>query len=93
MIVGVLRFTLRIPEVGSLKDRRRAVKSLVERARRRYNVAVAEVGDGEAWTRAELAVACVSGSARHADQVLQEVLRWLERETAGQIEDVELELR
>lgn len=93
MTVGVLRFTLRIPEADSLKARRRAVKSLLERARRRYNVAVAELGPDQVWTRAELAVACVSGSARQADRMLQEVLRWLERETAGMIEDVEMELR
>lgn len=92
MVVGVLRLTLQLPEAGSLKDKRRIVKGLIERARRRYNVAVAEVERQEAWREAVLAVVCVSSSGRHADAVLQEVLRWFDRETAGQVAHVEMQL-
>lgn len=92
MVVGILRFRLRMPENDSLKAKRRIVKSLIERTRRRYNVAIAEVDSQDAWQLASLAVACISTSGRHADSMLQEVLRWLERETAGGIEDVRIEL-
>lgn len=93
MVVGVLQVTLSLPEAGSLKDKRRVLQGLMERVRRRYNVAVAEVGRQDDRREAVLAVACVSTSRRHADAVLQEVLRWLERETAGLIAHVETQLR
>lgn len=92
MVVGVLRVTLRMPGSESLKDKRRVLKGLIERTRQRYNVAVAEVDRQDARRAAVLAVACVSSSGRHADSVLQDVLRWLEQETDGQLEDVEIQL-
>jgi uncharacterized protein YlxP (DUF503 family) len=91
MVVGVLKLTLRLPEGESLKGKRRAVKSLVDRARRRYNVAVAEVERLDSRQVAVIAVACVSNSSRHASSVLQHVLRWVEQETDGWVEGVEIE--
>ena len=41
MVIGVCRLTISIAESYSLKDKRRVVKSLVERVRHRFNVAVA----------------------------------------------------
>ncbi len=43
MTVGVALVCFRLHEIHSLKDKRRIVKSLVEKSRSRFNVAVAEV--------------------------------------------------
>lgn len=74
MVVGVCRLTISIAESYSLKDKRRVVKSLVERLRHRFNVAVAEVEDHEVWNSAVIGVACVSTGSAHAQEILDHVL-------------------
>ena len=78
MNVGILKLTLRLPENQSLKGKRRVIKSLSERIRGRFNVAVAEVSDNEAWQVATLGITCVSNSSKHSDQVLDRVLGFVE---------------
>lgn len=74
MFVGVLTVELMIPESGSLKDRRRAVKGLKDRIRSRYNVSVAEVGEAGLWQRATIGVACVSNDKSRISGVLDSVV-------------------
>ena len=73
-----MRFTLRIPESGSLKDKRQVVKSVAQRLRNTFQVAVAEVDDNEAWQVATLGVTCVANTAAHCERVLGEVARFVE---------------
>jgi uncharacterized protein YlxP (DUF503 family) len=76
--VGILRIVLRIPESGSLKDKRQVVRSVSQRLRNKFSVAVAEVEDQDAWQIATLGVACVANTARHCDDVLTEVQSFIE---------------
>lgn len=79
MIVGVCRFTLRLPGSSSLKDKRRVIKSLTARLRNKFNVAVAEVADNETWQIATIGMTCVSNDARHAKEVLDRAMAFVER--------------
>jgi uncharacterized protein YlxP (DUF503 family) len=72
--------TLHLAASHSLKDKRQVVRSLVERLRRQYNVAIAEVEDQDNWNVATLGLACVSNDPRHANEVLDKVLHFVERE-------------
>jgi uncharacterized protein YlxP (DUF503 family) len=83
MNVGVLKITMRLPENQSLKGKRRVVNSLSSRIRDRYAVAVAEVEDNDAWQIATLGVSCVSNNVRHADEVLDRVLGYVESSREG----------
>lgn len=78
MNVGVLRFSLRLPESCSLKDKRQVIRSVAQRLRNKFAVAVAEVGDNDTWQLATLGVACVSNSQHHCEQLLNEVLSYVE---------------
>jgi uncharacterized protein len=71
--VGVLTFELRLEYSHSLKDKRQVVKSLKDRLRARFNVAVAEIGEQEMWQRAIVAAVTVSGDQKAAEEVLQRV--------------------
>jgi uncharacterized protein len=53
------------------------VKPIVEGARRRYQVAAAEVGYQDKWQRAAVGFAAVAGDSRHVDAVLSEVERFV----------------
>ncbi|HWZ34079.1 MAG TPA: DUF503 domain-containing protein [Bryobacteraceae bacterium] len=73
--IGVLIFELRLEESHSLKDKRHYVKSLKDRLRSKFNVAVAEIDHQDLWQRGVVAVVTVSGDRAHAEQVLQNVER------------------
>lgn len=93
LTVGLLRVVMHLPESGSLKSKRMIVSSLLRRVRDQMHVAAAEVGELDRWQLAELAVATVSGDARHADEVLAKVLRYIESHGDGaRITDVTTEL-
>jgi uncharacterized protein len=77
--VGVLTFELRLEHSHSLKDKRQVVKSLKDRLRVRFNVAVAEVDLQEMWQRAIVSAVTISGDQKMAEEILQRV----EEDAAG----------
>lgn len=82
MFTATLVLDLRLGDVRSLKDKRAVVRPVLAELRRRFPVAVAEVGALELYRRTEIGVAVVSGEAGHA----QEVLDAVERLVAGRPE-------
>ena len=70
--VGVLTLELHIQGARSLKDRRQVLRSLKQRIRNSFNVAVAEVDPQPAWTLATVAVAAVADSHAVVESVLRE---------------------
>jgi uncharacterized protein len=77
--VGVLTLELHIEGALSLKDKRHTVKSLKDRLRAKFNVAVAEIGYQDLWQRSLVSAVTVSGDHARAEEVLQRV----EREAAN----------
>lgn len=70
MVIGSCTIDLELAENGSLKGKRRVVKSIAARLRQEFNVAVAEVDLHEVWQQARLGVVCVSTDAGHAHGLL-----------------------
>lgn len=54
------------------------VRSLTERLRRQFNVAVAEVEEQDTWQTAVLGLAVVSNEAGHAQRQLDRILETIE---------------
>ena len=71
--------TLHIPGSSSLKEKRQVARSLSDRIRNRFNVAVAEVEDTDRRQRLTLGVCCVSNDRGHADAMLSQVLDFVEQ--------------
>ena len=90
--VGVARLELHIPENGSLKTKRMVVKSVVQRVRNRFNVAVAEVDTQDVWQVATLGIVCVSADRRHANEIMSKVVAFIESERLdADVGEVEVE--
>lgn len=85
MFVGVLRLVFQIPGAASLKDRRRVVKSFKDRARARFPISIAEVGDVERYQVATLGVTVVSRDSSRCSEVMSAVSR-----SAGLLSDAVL---
>jgi uncharacterized protein YlxP (DUF503 family) len=74
MPVGLLTLELHIPDAQSLKDKRQVLRSLKDRLRRQFNVAVAELDHHEAWQRSVIGVVTLSNEEKHLKAELQKVL-------------------
>ena len=72
-----LEVELRLRDVHSLKEKRSVVKPILEGAHRRFAVATAEVGHHDSLRQATLGMACVSGDAGHATEVIDAVERFV----------------
>ncbi len=73
----MLRVELHLPHCHSLKEKRGVLKPIIHGAHNRFGVAAAEVWGHDLWQRAGLGFASVSNRARHADDVLGQVERFV----------------
>ena len=86
MTVGVYTLELHLPSARSLKNKRQVVKSLKDRLRSRYNVAVAESGEhADLWQRAVLAIVSVATDQHVLDRLFESVRREAEQQVPGHV--------
>jgi uncharacterized protein len=90
--VAVGTVELHLPDVGSLKGKRRVLKGLKEKLRHRFEISLAEVDHQDLWQRATLALACVSGDSRHANEVISKALDFIEDNLDGYVTDTHVEV-
>lgn len=88
MPVAHLTLELRIESAHSLKDKRQAVRSLKDRLRNSFNIAIAEVEATDLWQRATIGVVSISDSRDYLEGLMQNV----EREAAKLANNVGAEL-
>jgi len=74
---AVLVLDVHLPGCGSLKERRSTLAPIIEGARRRFGVAVAEVAHQDRLQRAGLAFAAVAPAPGRVDEVLDAVERFV----------------
>jgi uncharacterized protein len=74
MPVGMLTLELHIPDAQSLKDKRQVLRSLKDKLRRDFNVAVAELEHHDTWQRSVVGIVTISNEEKHLREVLQKVL-------------------
>jgi uncharacterized protein YlxP (DUF503 family) len=75
--VGILTVELHFPQAGSLKGKRKFVKSAKAQLQNRFGVSVAEVDHHELWQRARLTMSCVAREYREVEQLLDGAERYL----------------
>lgn len=74
MPIGLLTLEIHLPESHSLKDKRQVLRSLKDRLRGKFNVAVAELHGQDSWQRAVVGVVSLSNNVGHLEQSLRTVL-------------------
>ncbi len=69
---------MRLPENGSLKGKRKVVRSIISRVENKFNVSAAEIDDNDQWRLATIGVVCVSNDGRHSNEILSRVVTFIE---------------
>jgi uncharacterized protein YlxP (DUF503 family) len=85
MIIGLLHLEFFLPYAHSLKDKRMLLRSLKDRLRTRFNVAVAELDFHDKWQRAAVGIVTLNRQRAFVEQVLDKVLRDIEATTEAEI--------
>lgn len=75
-------------EVTSLKEKRRIKKSIVDKTKHRFNVAIGEVDNQEVHQKLTLGLAVVSADYYHANQSLQTIIHFVEDRVPGELVEV-----
>ncbi len=91
MVIGVRTIELHIPGCRSLKEKRFVVKSLRDKLRSRFNLAVAEVDHLDLWQRSTIAIVSVNQSGAYLNGLLDKATSLIEQERRVVILNVETE--
>ena len=89
MTILSAKLTFHISHAASLKDKRQVRRSLIDKARQRFNVSVAEVDTQDMHQTLTIGVAVVSGEAAHARRSLDEIVRFMEEHADAELIGVE----
>lgn len=92
MIIGTCSLKIRIYESYSLKDKRRVLKSIIERIKSRFNVSIAEVDLNGNWQNAVIGFACVTNDSNYANEVLSKVINFIDQDGRVEILEEKIEI-
>ncbi|MGC2698062.1 MAG: DUF503 domain-containing protein [Candidatus Angelobacter sp.] len=73
MPIAYLTLEIRIEGAHSLKDKRQVVRSLKDRLRNSFNIAIAEIEVTDLWQRATLGVVSISPSRDYLEGLMRNV--------------------
>lgn len=76
--IGVAIYHLDLKNCFSLKEKRRIVRSLVDKIGKSSHMGIAEVGNNDYWKSAILGITCVSSSEGEADNLITKASRIIE---------------
>jgi uncharacterized protein len=80
MPVGIVSCELHLHSCRSLKDKRRVVKSLIERLHQRCRVSIAETGFHDLHQRSEVTIALVTSGAGEMEKLMDDMRGVVESE-------------
>jgi len=83
------KLTFHIPHAASLKDKRQVCRSILDKARHRFNASIAEVATQDAHRTLTIGIAVVSGDVSHGQKSLDEIIRYIENNADAELIEVE----
>lgn len=92
MYIGALRLELYMPQCGNLKEKRQVIKSIIDRTRGRFNVAISEVDKQDLWQLSSLGIVCVSNSEYYAREILNRVDRAVRGQGKAEVIDALMDI-
>lgn len=92
MIIAVLNLTLRIPGNDSLKGKRRVLKSLKDRLRNVFNIAISEIGYLDHWTLSEIGIASIGKDRSRVESIISKTIEFVRLERNIEVIDEKVQI-
>jgi len=90
MIVSMIQLIFEIPEVDSIKEKRRIIRSIKSKLQRRFNMSIAEVDLQDSLSFGQIGGAYVSNSRDFGESVLRKAFDLIEKEVPVRIQDMSI---
>ena len=92
MIVGAAVVEIHVHGSRSLKQKRGVVRSIVQRVRNRFNLAVSEVGGQGTWQRAVLGITACGMEPQRVRTVLERAISFIEELHLAELRESDIEI-
>lgn len=92
MIVGAAVVEIHVHGSHSLKQKRGVVRSITQRVRNRFNLAVSEVGGQGTWQRAVLGIAATGSEPQRVRKVLERAIAFIEELHLAELRAADIEI-
>jgi len=92
MVIGYGIINLRIPESGSLKEKRSVLKKILKRTQNEFNVSIAETGHLDNYNFAEIAFAVVGNESRYINGKANKLLSFIDNLRVAEVLDSKIEI-
>lgn len=92
MTIGILKLTIFIQDSNSLKEKRMVLQSIESRVRNNFNVAISQIGDGDKWQKASIAVVGIGRSRKNMNAILSDVVNFIEGFNSVNLINYEMEM-
>ena len=80
MLVGTLLVPIHLHGIGSLKDKRKIIKSLIERLRNRFNASVSEIEAHDNKRLGVIGVSVISNEGSFLDEQLDTIINFINQD-------------
>ena len=90
MVVSMIQIIFEIPDIDNIKEKRRVVKSVMDKMRRRFHMSAAEVDLQDSLSFAQIGGAIVSNSKVFGETVVRKAFNMIEKETPVRIQDMSI---
>jgi len=90
MVVSMIQIIFEIPDAVNIKEKRRVVKSVIEKMRQRFHLSAAEVDLQDSLSFSQIGGALVSNSRSFGETVLQKTFDMIEKEIPVRIQDMKI---
>ncbi len=77
MYIGSLKVSLNLQDCHSLKEKRQIIRSVIEKLKHQYNIAISETNHQDLWQLAELGIVTVNSSAQFNGQLLEKIMNYI----------------
>ena len=90
MIVSMIQFIFEIPDVNSIKEKRKIVRSIKDKLHHRFRISAAEVDLNDSLSFSQIGGALVSNSRSFGESVLQKAFKMIENDVPIRIQDISI---
>lgn len=87
-LIGI-EVNIRFQYVGSLKEKRRIVKSILDTTRHKFQISTAEVNYHDSLQEAALGFGMVTNNRQHAETILQKVVNYIDTQSEVEIFNID----
>ena len=92
MVIGAAAVEIHIHGSRSLKQKRGVVRSITQRVRNRFNLAVSEVGGQDRWQLAVIGLAAAGSEPTRVRRVLEKAVEFIEELHLAEVTHSDVEI-